>query len=126
MSRTCNIKSQGTLAATRVYNLCVYRSYTNRNTTQDTMVCPTTLLSLSLQVHDFMLEANIPCTICTSKYTAMALWTIDSVLCTHSMILDELRPHYVSNTLHHMTTSSKSRPLYVQTLSISLALFLYK
>ena len=94
MSRTWNIKSQGTLAATRVYNLCVCRSYTNRNTTQGTMVCPATLSSLSLLAHDFMLEANIPCMICTSTYTAMALWTIDSVLCTHSMILHELPPHY--------------------------------
>ena len=40
-----------TFAATRVYNLCVYRSYTNRNTTQGTMVCPATLSSLSLLAH---------------------------------------------------------------------------
>ena len=53
MSRTRNINGQGKLAATRVYNLCVYRSYTNRNTTQGTMVCPAALSSLSLLVHNF-------------------------------------------------------------------------
>jgi hypothetical protein len=126
MSRTWNIKRQRTLATTRVYNLCVYRSYTNRNTTQGNKAGPTTLSSLLLLAHDFMLEGNIPSMICTSTYTAMPSWTIDSVLCTHSMILQNSLPTMRSNTLRHMTTSSKSRPLYGQTLSISIALFLYK
>jgi hypothetical protein len=125
MSRTWNINSQGAPTATRVYNLCLYRSYTNRNTTQGTMVCPATVSSLSLLAHDFMLEANIPCTICTITYTAMALWTIDSVLCTHSMIPHELPPHYAFQYSVPWLLL-QNHALYGQMLSISLALFLYK
>jgi len=109
-------------AATRVYNLYVYRYYTNRNTTQGTMVCPIALSSLSLLAHDFMLEVNILCMICTSTYTAMALWTIDSVLCTHSMILHQPRNIKRQGTVAATRLDITLRLLWVQGLTLRLDL----